>query len=42
MTETIEKRQREIEQAEAKFKHSLYQGGSSPIRIFPKFSLDTK
>jgi len=42
MTKTIEKRQREIELAEAKYKQRLYQGGLSTIRIFPKFSLDTK
>jgi len=42
MIEIIEQRQREIERAEAAYKQRLYQGGLFSIRIFPKFSLDTK
>jgi len=38
MTETIEKRQKEIEKAESAYKQRLYQGKLSTIRIFPKFS----
>ena len=37
MTETIEKRQKEIEKAETAYKQRLYQGVLSQIRIFPNF-----
>ena len=42
MTETIEKRQRQIERAEAAYKQRLYQNGLKSFKIFPSFSIDTK
>lgn len=42
MTEAIETQQKKIEQAEAEYKHSLYQNGLRSFKIFPAFSVDTK
>lgn len=42
MTKTIEEQQRKIELAEREYRNDFYNGKTGVVRIFPKFSVDTK